>query len=421
MDYQAKERIVHVTASVELRAGGMAESVRHLSRSVCEASGAEVRVLALARVGAGELEAGAAAGGAASAEWPPARLEAHGWVGPGSFGYSPGLARSLAGSGAALTHLHGLWKHSARAVWGWGRRTRRPYVVSPHGMLEGWALEQSRWRKRVALWVYQGECLRRAWCLRATSGMEAESIRRGGYRNPICLVPNGVELPGTEGDRLRGGGGYAAGRDVPRSGTEGDRFRLRGRGGGRRRALFLSRIHPKKGLLELIAAWGRVRPAGWELAVAGPDEGGHLAEARRAVEREGLEEGVLFLGEAWGEARSRAYAAADLFVLPSYSENFGLVVAEALAHGLPVIATRGTPWEEVVSEGCGWWVGTGSEPLVPALEEATRLPAAALEMMGARGRRLVERKYAWERIGAQMWEVYEWLLGRRAAPATVTV
>lgn len=326
--------------------------------------------------------------------WAPAQLKRFETMGPAAFGYSPRLNRTLRRSRAALAHLHGLWKYPAIAVWRWSWRTGLPYVVSPHGMLEPWALTRSRFKKRLATLLYQGPCLRSAKCIRVTSRLELESVRAAGYKSRFCLIPNGVEVPVFhQEERLA--------RRRPR------------------RALFLSRIHPKKGLLNLIRAWERSRPVGWQVVVAGPDENGHRAEAQKMVRERGLEKVVVFVGEAWGEERSRLYREAELFVLPSFSENFGLVIAEALAYGVPVITTRATPWEELVTERCGWWVSTGMEALVPALNEATHLAEPELRARGARGRRLIERKYTWEPIGRQMHEVYEWMLGRRPPPPSL--
>jgi glycosyltransferase involved in cell wall biosynthesis len=327
--------------------------------------------------------------------WTPLPIQTYPFLGPRSLGYSPQLAAGLAATEYDAVHLHGLWTYTSVAAWQWARRTSRPYVVSPHGMLEPWALSRSAIRKRIASHLYQGRCLRGAACVHATSMMEARNIRLAGYDNLIALIPNGVELP------------KAISLHEPRKQNE------------PRRALFLSRIHPKKGLLNLVEAWHIIRPVGWELLIVGPDEDGHLERVKAAVRARALEQQISFPGEVWGEEKTRLYCGSNLFVLPSFSENFGLVIAEALSCGVPVITTRATPWQELAERGCGWWIETGVEPLVAALEEAFALPAASLSAMGARGSTLVEDRYSWGPIGQAMTRVYEWILGRRSRPDCV--
>jgi glycosyltransferase involved in cell wall biosynthesis len=211
---------------------------------------------------------------------------------------------------------------------------------------------------------------------------------------------------------------------------------------GKRVALFLSRLHPLKGLGMLIDAWAEIPHAGWQLLVVGTDEAGHEAEIKARVERRGLAGAVTFGGPRYGDEKVAVMQAADLFVLPTHSENFGIVVAEALACGVPVITTKGAPWGEILGEEgsnappdgaagssaspggaagssappdgaagssgrCGWWVDVGVDPLARALEEAMSLTDEERRAMGENGRRLVEAKYQWPMIAARMARVYE--------------
>ena len=380
-----EKTIVHLTPSVSRLGGGLFESVRALAQNVEQQSNADIVVLGL-RDSKADQDVGV---------WTPVPVRTHKVIGPMAFGYAPSMAADLMGSDAALVHLHGVWKYPSIVALQWARRMRRPYLVSPHGMLEPWALKQSRFKKKLADLFYQGPCLRGAHCLRATSMMEAESIRRAGFRNPIALVPNGVNLPP---------------KPLPPDPRPPNQPR---------RMLFLSRVHPKKGLLNLVNAWGRVRPAGWELLIVGPDENGHKAEVQIEVERQGLAQQILFGGEVWGVARTEAYRGSDVFVLPTFSENFGLVIAEALACEIPVLTTRGAPWEDLRAHRCGWWIDIGVDPLVDTLKEVTSTPAHVLREMGNRGRSLVENKYDWRPIGRAMNEVYSWVLGRAPRPSCV--
>src|ERR1051326_4072145 len=170
------ERFVHVTPSLSRLGGGLFESVRHLSQSLHQASGAEVSVLSLEDPWTAQD----------IVQWAPLTVQAHSIRGPVQFGFSPKLNRALHQASPSLVHLHGLWRYSSVMVRRWAHHTKRPYVLSPHGMLEPWALRQSRWKKRLAFWLYVGPALRQAGCLRATSRMEAESIRRAGCINPIA-------------------------------------------------------------------------------------------------------------------------------------------------------------------------------------------------------------------------------------------
>src|SRR6266404_3695028 len=242
-------RVLEVTQSLSRLGGGLFESVRHLAKSVQNSGEAVVGVCGLAdsRTAMDIVD------------WAPLAVQAHRVIGTGTFGFSPGVMRSLADVEPDLVHLHGLWRFTSIAVWIWAKRTGKPYIVSPHGMLEPWSLKQSRPRKRLAFLLYQGRCLRDAACIRATSRLEASSIRRVHCTNPIALVRNGVVLPAP----------------LPPSAAQGPHRP--------RRALFLSRLHPKKGLLNLVEAWAKVQPTDWELLIVGPDELGHRAAVERAV------------------------------------------------------------------------------------------------------------------------------------------
>lgn len=241
--------------------------------------------------------------------------------------------------------------------------------------------------------LYQKRDLAGATLLHAASNAEANNIRALGFKQPIAVIPNGVECP-------------AYSIPSPRQRSQ-------------RHALFLSRIHPNKGLSNLVAAWARVRPSGWRLTIVGPDENGHRAEVERAVRASGLTKDVTFVGPVTDQDKWSVYKQADLFVLPTFSENFGVVIAEALASGLPVITTKGAPWQQLNTNECGWWIDIGVEPLIKALKEATELPGEQLVAMGQKGRMLIEQQYTWPPIAEKMRSVYEWMLTGGAPPACV--
>ncbi|MEM8598284.1 MAG: glycosyltransferase [Bacteroidota bacterium] len=295
----------------------------------------------------------------------------------------------------AVLHDHGIWLPTNHLVSRLAQRTATPRVLSTRGMLTPWALQHKQGKKKVAWALYQHRDLEAVTLFHATSEAEAEGIRNLGFRQPIAVVPNGVDVPA----EARGAAHQP--------------------NGAKRRALFLSRLHSGKGLPDLFRAWAEVQPAGWELVVAGPDAEGHRAELERLIPSLGLEDDVQFLGPVEDEAKWAVYRSADFFVLPTHSENFGTVVAEALASAVPVLTTRGAPWQDLETHACGWWVDIGPDGVAAGLREAVACSDDERAAMGQRGRALVERDYSWTHVAEEMTAVYAWLLGLGSRPACV--
>lgn len=174
-----------------------------------------------------------------------------------------------------------------------------------------------------------------------------------------------------------------------------------------RRLLFLSRIHPKKGLIELVRAFAVANPDGWKLQITGPDDAGHGDEVRREIERLGIESRVEWTGPIDGTEKWRQYSRCGVFVLPSHSENFGVVVGEALAAGSPVITTTATPWDELARHRCGWWIDLTVGKLAQTISAATSLEDSDREAMGRRGQQLIRSRYLWPAIGSKMCDAYD--------------
>lgn len=227
--------------------------------------------------------------------------------------------------------------------------------------------------------VYQKADLFSSAGLHATSIAEARQLRTIGFEGPIATVPNGVESP-DEHD--------------PASFV------------GPPEAVFMSRIHPKKGLPMLVEAWAKVRPHGWKMKVVGPDERGHRAEVEKLVRSSGLEDEWDFVGGVSGSGRWDALRSAQLFILPSYSENFGVVIAEALCVGLPVITTTATPWARLTEVGCGRQVTPDSSAIAKALEDLTALSPKQRQQMGGRGRAWIAEEFTWAPLGVRMRDFY---------------
>ena len=314
--------------------------------------------------------------------------------------------------GPDIVHLHGLWSMALHRCAAVCRRLGIKYVVAPRGMLEPWSLRQKWLKKRVARWLYQDKDLKCAAALHATAKSEAEQFRKLGFRNPIIVSPNGVNV-------------HKESLVVSRKSLVGDR---------KRRVLFVSRMHPKKGVLELVEAWAKLSSASsvcsvvkdWSCelvyTVNGDSEREYEAKVKAKVKESGLEDQFIFTGALNDDEKWKAYARADLFVLPTYSENFGIVVAEALWAGVPVITTKGTPWGELETTKCGKWIdlpAEGSNPsawpvLVAALREMMSLSDDERRQMGARGRSLVEEKYTWDAVVKTMLKGYEEVLNGRS-------
>jgi glycosyltransferase involved in cell wall biosynthesis len=236
--------------------------------------------------------------------------------------------------------------------------------------------------------------MRGAACLHVTSDEEHDDMRTMGLTNPIAVIRNGVDIP-MFSESLK-----TDSRD--------------------RSVLSLGRIHPKKGLGSLVRAWAHVerKHSDWRLRIVGPNEAGYAEELRELasqlnVERLSIETPV------YGPDKFRAYRDADLFILPTLSENFGLTIAEALASGVPAICTKGAPWHGLETEHCGWWIDHGVESLIDALDIAMTAPREELGAMGLRGHDWMRREFSWDRIAHEMLDVYKWVLGTGVRPTSV--
>jgi glycosyltransferase involved in cell wall biosynthesis len=306
--------------------------------------------------------------------------------------YSKDLRSGLLSEAARadIVHSHGLWSipnvYAGRAA----SEAVKPLIVSAHGMLAAQALARLPHIKRLFWSMVQGPAYSGVAIWHATSPDEALSIRRFGIKAPIAVIPNGVDVPISVADHL----------DRPH-----------------RRLLFLSRIHPHKGLVALVRAWGALasqRPL-WKLVIAGDGDNRHRSELEQLIQSIAAPR-ISFVGAVDGKEKDRLYAASDLFVLPSKSENFGLVVAEALAAGVPVIVSKQAPWQEVERYGCGWCTDTDSQALAASILRATALSPAERRSMGERGRAWMAHNYGWASVAERMIDVYGWLLGKNDRP-----
>ena len=372
-------RVVHVTGATGREGAGVTAAVEGMVAGLGTRPMVELSLVGICRPG----EAWEA-----RADFPARRIRVA-CRPPRIFSYAPGLQRLMDDLRPDSVHQDGIWQYSGIVSARMREARGLPLIVSPHGMLAPRAMAHRASRKRLAWWLYQRRALEAADMFHVTSERERDDVRTLGLRQPVAVVPFGIDVP--EACPIRTNSGPLT-------------------------ALFLSRIHPIKGILDLVHAWGQVRPAGWRLMIAGPDECSHTAEVAAAIKQLGLAESVSLRGACWGADRDSLMDASDLFVLPSHSENFGLIVAEACARGLPVITTQGTPWRSIQENGCGWWVPVGVEGLSGGLQEACRLDRLALAAVGRRGWEMVAGCYSWQTATDRLLGVYGWLLGRGPRP-----
>jgi poly(glycerol-phosphate) alpha-glucosyltransferase len=305
-----------------------------------------------------------------------------------------------------MLHSHGLWMYPGVAARKAAAHAGIPLIISPHGMLDSWALKNSAWKKRIAGWLYENRNLRSAACIHALCESEYQSIRAYGLTNPVCIIPNGVDLPD-----------LPAGQIVPPWESQ--------IGAEKNVMLFLGRIHPKKGLENLIRAWGVLKSRKhkeleqWHLVIAGWSQGGHENDLKRLTNELNLEADVTFTGPLYDTAKDTALRAAKAFILPSFSEGLPMAVLEAWSYGLPVIMTAECNIPDGFSARAAVEVRPDVESITEGLKSFLGLTEGARERMGQSGLELVKSRYSWPKIAAQMVDVYKWVLGQGDKPDCV--
>jgi glycosyltransferase involved in cell wall biosynthesis len=372
-------RLAHIVPSLEDRHGGPSKSVRALANGLA-AQGESVELLTTAETDQREIRRPEDL--ATIHSFPRERPR---WLTP-----SAPLQRHLFQTDFELVHNHALWLrplHYARKA---AERRRVPLVISPRGMLSGWAYAHRRWRKKLAGWLVHPGALRAAAGWHATSPGERDDIRALGFTQPVCVSPNGVPLPA----------------DHELAAARAAWHRLCPAAVSRPVAIFYSRFHRKKRLRELIDLWLAHPRGDWLLLVAG------VAEEHTAAELSATYAGFADRVRVFdGAGRPPPYAIASLFLLPSHSENFGLVIAEALAAGVPALVTDTTPWSGLAAHDCGWCVAW--DQYAATLAGALAIPPEELAQMGRRGRAWVAQEFSWARAAALLVEFYRQLRDER--------
>jgi len=281
-----------------------------------------------------------------------------------------------------IVHINCCWMPGCAFTQKWAQQLGYKVVLTPHGMLEPWIMARHYWTKKVpALLLYQKTAVKNADCLHATALSEKENLLKLGYNKRIEVIPNGIDV---------------------------DNVIMKTSWERKKNVLFLSRIHVKKGINFLIEAIAALKDEmqDYRVIIAGEGDMGYINDLKVLAARLAIADNIQFIGGVYGSKKWQLYRDADLFVLPTHSENFGIVVAEALACGTPVITTKGTPWQELETFHCGWWTEVGKESTKEALRSFLSLAENELEFMGRNGRRLVEEKYSSRKMAENMIKLY---------------
>jgi poly(glycerol-phosphate) alpha-glucosyltransferase len=317
-------------------------------------------------------------------------------------------------------HTHGLWNYTSVVATKWRLKNKKPVVVHPHGMLDPWALKNSRWKKWLAMTLYEGRNLKGASCIRALCLSELESVRALGLKNPVCVIPNGIDLPTL---------------------NQNDPGAVKS---GKKLLLFLGRLHPKKGISMLIDALAQANQSqtldDWSLVIAGWDQGAHEAELKSQATKLGIQWSdlrdlsdadnflqmglenpppVVFTGPAFGINKERLYRACSAFVLPSFSEGLPMVVLEAWSYGKPVMITPMCYLPEGFDADAAIKIEATIESVQEGFKKLVHMSLPELEAMGVRGRNLVQKRFSWSQIGEDMKLVSRWLVRGAEVPSCV--
>jgi glycosyltransferase involved in cell wall biosynthesis len=365
--------IAILTGSLSRHSGGLYYSVRRLSQSL-QLLGSSVHVIGT------EDDAWATD----REQWFPLEPTACKVVGPRGLGYSPQYARQLHSVQPSLTHLQYLWQAASWMQYRYSRRHQRPYVISPRGMLDSWALSHHRARKRWMLAAFQRRHILAADCMHALCQSEADSIRQFGYRGAIAVIPNGVDLPSID----------------PEATTQPT-------------ILFLSRLHEKKGVGPLLQGWQRIDKEtrhGWRLQLAGWGEPRYLEQLRQLASSLRIEAEVDFLGTIVGTAKHKALTDCSAFVLPSFSEGLPIAALEAFAYGKPALLTDACNLPEAFEQGAAIRIESNPDSIAAGIEQLIQRSDAARRAIGDRGRRLAESHFQWPRIAQRFQLLYQSLL-----------
>jgi len=372
-----------LTSSVSRNAGGLYNSVRQLALQLHHSAKIDIQVFGLAdEYTSKDLS-----------KWGKIPVQAFNISGPLSLGYAPTLRQALHDADLDLYHAHGIWTYPSLAGLQWAKQTKKPYLISPRGMLDAWALQNSRWKKRLISRLYENAHLQGATCLHALCESEARSIRAYGLQNPICVIPNGVFLPPESKP-------VATQWEVP------DDAKV---------LLYLGRLHPKKGLLNLLYAWDMNHD--WYLVIAGWDQNGHENELKMLCRKLGIQDRVIFAGPQFNTDKHASYSRANAFILPSFSEGLPMVILEAWSYGLPVLMTPHCNLPEGV--GAAIEVEANQESIAQGLNALFLMSDNERQTLGLCGRKLVAEQFTWPKIAAEMRSVYEWILGGGSPPSSV--
>ena len=305
-------------------------------------------------------------------------------IGPSSISYAPLLARNIIAWHPDVLHLHGIWNYHAYAALRAHLNCNVPILVSPHGMLSPISLDYSRFKKKLVSKLYQNKVLFNATACHATSKAEANDIAAYGIDQPVYIIPNGVEVV-----------------DVPHE------LPVQ----AKKRVLSLGRLDHKKGLNRLIEAWSLIEDAydDWSLEIVGTDSKGY----RKILEKQIIDldlQNVVLKDGIFGVDCDKLIAGSDIFVLPTLSESWPLSVGQALMLEVPVIATKGAPFPDLIEKGCGDWVDHGPDAMAKALVRMMSLSSRDRKIMGKAGRHWVLNELSWLSVAERFSDVYDELM-----------
>ena len=282
-----------------------------------------------------------------------------------------------------IVHVHGCWDPQCAWVQKWSQKKGYKVILTTHGMLEPWIIKRNYWIKKLpALILYQKIAIRKADYIHVTAERERDNFRRLGYNEKVKVVPNAVNV-----EEIKRKDSWKRTKTI----------------------LFLARVHMQKGVRFLFEATSALKNElrGYKVVIAGEGAPSYIETLKQMALQSGVQDIISFAGGVYGEEKWNLFRKADVFVLPSFSENFGIAIAEALASGTPDITTKGTPWTDLEKYNCGWHTEIGTLPTVNALKEFLQLDEQTLETMGRNGRRLIEEKYSTQSMADEMMKLYK--------------